>query len=194
MKSLRRHGGGRRGVRKCAVTSAEIVERAAEELLVGEDGQRIGAGGLVAAGLVDRGRPGLDVAGGGRTALDLRDHGEPAVGRRRAAANDGGGQRGVSAGEFVSETARSQRGDSRRFQAMISVSLSDMRGTTEHTEHTEHKAEKFPCIPCVPWQLPRRMSAIEELVRTMARLRAPDGCPWDQEQTHATLVRCLIDE
>jgi MazG family protein len=38
------------------------------------------------------------------------------------------------------------------------------------------------------------MSAIEDLQRTMARLRAPDGCPWDQEQTHATLVRCLIDE
>lgn len=38
------------------------------------------------------------------------------------------------------------------------------------------------------------MSAIEDLCRTMAKLRAPDGCPWDQEQTHATLVRCLIDE
>ena len=38
------------------------------------------------------------------------------------------------------------------------------------------------------------MSAIEDLKSTMARLRAPDGCPWDQEQTHATLVRCLIDE
>jgi XTP/dITP diphosphohydrolase/tetrapyrrole methylase family protein/MazG family protein len=38
------------------------------------------------------------------------------------------------------------------------------------------------------------MSAIEDLQRTMARLRAPDGCPWDQEQTHASLVRCLIDE
>ena len=38
------------------------------------------------------------------------------------------------------------------------------------------------------------MSAIEDLKATMARLRAPDGCPWDQEQTHATLVRCLIDE
>lgn len=38
------------------------------------------------------------------------------------------------------------------------------------------------------------MSAIEDLKQTMARLRAPDGCPWDQEQTHATLVRCLIDE
>ena len=39
------------------------------------------------------------------------------------------------------------------------------------------------------------MSAIEELKTTMARLRSRDGgCPWDQEQTHASLVRCLIDE
>lgn len=38
------------------------------------------------------------------------------------------------------------------------------------------------------------MTAIDELKATMARLRAPDGCPWDQEQTHASLVRCLIDE
>ncbi len=38
------------------------------------------------------------------------------------------------------------------------------------------------------------MSAIDDLRQTMARLRAPDGCPWDREQTHATLVRCLIDE
>lgn len=28
----------------------------------------------------------------------------------------------------------------------------------------------------------------------MARLRGKNGCPWDQEQTHASLVRCLIDE
>ncbi len=38
------------------------------------------------------------------------------------------------------------------------------------------------------------MSAIDDLKTTMAQLRAPDGCPWDREQTHATLVRCLIDE
>ncbi len=38
------------------------------------------------------------------------------------------------------------------------------------------------------------MTAIDELKATMVRLRAPDGCPWDREQTHATLVRCLIDE
>ena len=39
------------------------------------------------------------------------------------------------------------------------------------------------------------MSAIDDLKHTMARLRSRDGgCPWDQEQTHASLVRCLIDE
>lgn len=39
------------------------------------------------------------------------------------------------------------------------------------------------------------MTAMDELRQTMARLRSRDGgCPWDQEQTHASLVRCLIDE
>ena len=38
------------------------------------------------------------------------------------------------------------------------------------------------------------MSAIDELRRTMAHLRGPNGCPWDQEQTHRSLARCLIDE
>ena len=33
-----------------------------------------------------------------------------------------------------------------------------------------------------------------DLVRVMARLRAPDGCPWDLEQTHATLARHLLEE
>jgi len=38
------------------------------------------------------------------------------------------------------------------------------------------------------------MSAIDELRQTVARLRAPDGCPWDREQTHHSLTRCLVDE
>src|ERR1051326_6569515 len=38
------------------------------------------------------------------------------------------------------------------------------------------------------------MSALADLRQTIARLRGPGGCPWDQEQTHASLVRCLIDE
>ncbi|GAA3999655.1 MazG family protein [Deinococcus rubellus] len=33
-----------------------------------------------------------------------------------------------------------------------------------------------------------------ELLKTMRRLRAPDGCPWDQEQTHASLRPYLLEE
>lgn len=33
-----------------------------------------------------------------------------------------------------------------------------------------------------------------DLVRVQARLRAPDGCPWDREQTHSTLARHLLEE
>ena len=33
-----------------------------------------------------------------------------------------------------------------------------------------------------------------DLVRVMARLRGPDGCPWDLEQDHRTLARHLLEE
>jgi tetrapyrrole methylase family protein / MazG family protein len=33
-----------------------------------------------------------------------------------------------------------------------------------------------------------------DLVKVMARLRAPGGCPWDREQTHQTLGRHLLEE
>ena len=38
------------------------------------------------------------------------------------------------------------------------------------------------------------MNAIDELLETMARLRAPDGCPWDREQDHQSIAECLVDE
>ncbi|MCZ6636323.1 MAG: nucleoside triphosphate pyrophosphohydrolase [bacterium] len=38
------------------------------------------------------------------------------------------------------------------------------------------------------------MSNFERLVELMSRLRAPDGCPWDQKQTHQTLSPYLIEE
>ena len=34
----------------------------------------------------------------------------------------------------------------------------------------------------------------DELVEIMARLRGPDGCPWDREQTHESLSRHVIEE
>ncbi len=35
---------------------------------------------------------------------------------------------------------------------------------------------------------------IQKLVDVMSKLRAPDGCPWDQEQDHDTLKRFLVEE
>lgn len=36
--------------------------------------------------------------------------------------------------------------------------------------------------------------SIDELVAVMARLRAPGGCPWDHEQTYASLAQYLLEE
>lgn len=35
---------------------------------------------------------------------------------------------------------------------------------------------------------------LENLIATMATLRGDDGCPWDREQTHASLVEHLLEE
>lgn len=35
---------------------------------------------------------------------------------------------------------------------------------------------------------------LRELVAVMDRLRSPGGCPWDAEQTHASLVQYLVEE
>ena len=38
------------------------------------------------------------------------------------------------------------------------------------------------------------VSELQRLMEIMAHLRGPEGCPWDQEQTHETLTRCLVEE
>jgi MazG family protein len=36
--------------------------------------------------------------------------------------------------------------------------------------------------------------SLDELIAVMARLRAPGGCPWDREQTYASLAQYLLEE
>ena len=36
--------------------------------------------------------------------------------------------------------------------------------------------------------------SMEDLLSIMEKLRAPDGCPWDREQTHRSLRKCFIEE
>jgi len=38
------------------------------------------------------------------------------------------------------------------------------------------------------------MDSIDKLIKTVARLRAPDGCPWDREQTHKSIRGHLVEE
>ncbi len=47
-------------------------------------------------------------------------------------------------------------------------------------------------LPGTPFQKTRY--DVQDLVLLMRRLRAPDGCPWDREQTHQSLARYLVEE
>jgi MazG family protein len=47
-----------------------------------------------------------------------------------------------------------------------------------------------PVLPAPDASLP----PVERLRAIAARLRAPDGCPWDREQTHASLRTALLEE
>lgn len=42
--------------------------------------------------------------------------------------------------------------------------------------------------------LPEKLNQFDTLVGIIARLRGPGGCPWDREQTHASLREALLEE
>lgn len=50
----------------------------------------------------------------------------------------------------------------------------------EHDAYREHREEVS--------------GAFEEFVDIVAKLRAPEGCPWDREQTHETLKKYFLEE
>ena len=52
---------------------------------------------------------------------------------------------------------------------------------------------KVPGLPGVR-MMPASPESFPKLLRVMARLRAPDGCPWDREQDHESLKPYLIEE
>ncbi len=57
-------------------------------------------------------------------------------------------------------------------------------------EASDHLTSVY--VPPLPPAL--RRPGFAELVGLMARLRAPDGCPWDREQDHKSLRRFFIEE
>ena len=55
-------------------------------------------------------------------------------------------------------------------------------------------AEPLSHVPDGPVPSSQQGERLLDLVRVMARLRGPGGCPWDREQTHASLARHLLEE
>src|SRR6187551_2652198 len=66
------------------------------------------------------------------------------------------------------------------------------------TALAEKSPPASPASPALPdlTPLPGKQTGAEvsKLVGLMQRLLAPDGCPWDREQTLATLVPYLVEE
>ena len=55
------------------------------------------------------------------------------------------------------------------------------------TKQAQSQSSSLPGKPSVG-------QAFERLADITARLRAPDGCPWDREQTHLSLRKHLVEE
>ena len=61
----------------------------------------------------------------------------------------------------------------------------------DRQKHYDHLTAVF--IPGVE-MLKRERFDMDDLMHVVRRLRAPDGCPWDREQTHETLLTDLLEE
>jgi MazG family protein len=64
------------------------------------------------------------------------------------------------------------------------VSKEGVRGTPDPLSH----------IPTGPVPASKKGARLLDLVKVVARLRGPGGCPWDRAQTHSSLRRHLLDE
>ncbi len=57
----------------------------------------------------------------------------------------------------------------------------------DHSPHISHLTALF--LPPLPYS-----GGFESFQETIARLRGPGGCPWDQQQTHQSLGQGLLEE
>jgi tetrapyrrole methylase family protein / MazG family protein len=87
----------------------------------------------------------------------------------------------------------------RRFRRDTPVRIIPMLGQPEQSElelsEVADHAAGFPCYLAIPATVGDTFQRTpDDLQRLVARLRAPDGCPWDRDQTNQSLSRNLIEE
>lgn len=80
------------------------------------------------------------------------------------------------------------------------VSLIDRAGTPQESllavplyEMDHHPVSALTSLYVPPLQT-ASVTSFEGFQQTIAKLRAPDGCPWDREQTHESLRTNLLEE
>jgi XTP/dITP diphosphohydrolase len=61
-------------------------------------------------------------------------------------------------------------------------------------QHRAASGRPVPAIEALPGSYDLPGSRVLDLVAVMDRLRSPGGCPWDREQTHASLAKYLLEE
>ena len=67
------------------------------------------------------------------------------------------------------------------------ISLTEL----DRQPHYDHLTAVY--VPGVD-MMSRTRFDMDDLIRVMMRLRAPDGCPWDKEQTYESLLPSLLEE
>ncbi|MHB0878368.1 MAG: bifunctional methyltransferase/pyrophosphohydrolase YabN [Anaerolineae bacterium] len=67
----------------------------------------------------------------------------------------------------------------------------ELRRLPLHQLDRQHDIDHLTSLYVPPRPQP---SSLESFQDTVARLRAPDGCPWDREQTHESLRETLLEE
>lgn len=84
---------------------------------------------------------------------------------------------------IVVQAAGSRGPASRGPAACDAVPLAEL----DHDERFDHLTSLY--IPALPG-----VTSFEGFQETIAHLRAPEGCPWDREQTHRSLRETLLEE
>lgn len=65
---------------------------------------------------------------------------------------------------------------------------------SEHIDAENTQTESASSEAMARFENPQEHPVFNQFVATVAALRAPDGCPWDREQTHQSIAHNMIEE
>ena len=77
---------------------------------------------------------------------------------------------------------------------VYSYSQGKKRGTVSHEDNAAESGVNAPDSALDRYGNPTDHPSFNQFVATISALRAPDGCPWDREQTHASISHNMIEE